>query len=122
MDQSPGNDQSSRQRDDSSPAESQRNRREPGLGDPYYPQAGNSGYDVTKYQIMINWDPATQSITGTTAISARATQQLNSFYVDLACTPTRSASMVCLRRPAHEASPTSTSNPRSRSPSAARSR
>ena len=26
---------------------------EPGLGDPYYPQAGNSGYDVTKYQILI---------------------------------------------------------------------
>ena len=57
---------------------------EPGLGDPYYPQAGNSGYDVTKYQIMINWDPATQSITGTTTISAQATQRLNSFYVDLA--------------------------------------
>jgi len=57
---------------------------EAGLGDPYYPQAGNSGYDVTKYQIMINWDPATQSITGTTTISAQATQRLNSFYVDLA--------------------------------------
>ena len=56
---------------------------EPGLGDPYYPQAGNSGYDVTKYQIMINWDPATQAITGTTTISALATQQLNSFYFDL---------------------------------------
>ncbi len=56
----------------------------PGLGDPYYPQAGNSGYDVTKYQIVINWDPATQSITGTTTISARATQQLDSFYFDLA--------------------------------------
>jgi aminopeptidase N len=56
---------------------------EPGLGDPYYPQAGNSGYDVTKYQIMINWDPTAQAITGTTTISALATQQLNSFYFDL---------------------------------------
>ena len=55
----------------------------PGLGDPYYPQAGNSGYDVTKYQIMINWDPGSQTLTGTTIISARATQQLNSFYFDL---------------------------------------
>jgi aminopeptidase N len=55
----------------------------PGLGDPYYPQAGNSGYDVTKYQIMINWDPTTQTLTGTTTISARAIQQLNSFYFDL---------------------------------------
>src|SRR5512132_2172966 len=51
----------------------------PGLGDPYYPQAGNSGYDVTKYQIMINWDPTTQTLIGTTTISARAIQQLNSF-------------------------------------------
>ena len=57
---------------------------EPGLGDPYYPHAGNSGYDVAKYQIMINWDPGTQTITGTTTISARATQHLNSFYFDLA--------------------------------------
>lgn len=57
---------------------------EPGLGDPYYPQAGNSGYDVAKYQIMINWDPRSQTITGTTTISARATQHLNSFYFDLA--------------------------------------
>src|SRR5215218_987362 len=56
---------------------------EPGLGDSYYPQAGNSGYDVTKYQILINFDPPTQTITGTTTISARATQQLNSFYFDL---------------------------------------
>jgi aminopeptidase N len=55
----------------------------PGLGDPYYPQAGNSGYNVAKYQIVINWDPATQTITGTTTISAQATQQLNSFYFDL---------------------------------------
>ena len=57
---------------------------EPGLGDPYYPRAGNTGYDVTKYQITINWNPATQVITGTTTIIARATQQLNSFYFDLA--------------------------------------
>jgi aminopeptidase N len=55
----------------------------PGLGDPYYPQAGNSGYDVANYQIVINWDPATQAITGTTTINAQATQQLNSFYFDL---------------------------------------
>ena len=57
---------------------------EPGVGDPYYPQAGNSGYDVTRYQIMINWDPKTQTITGTTTLTARATQSLNSFYFDLA--------------------------------------
>src|SRR4029450_7220867 len=57
---------------------------EAGLGDPYYPEAGNSGYDVSKYQIMINWDSTAQVITGTATISARATQQLNAFYFDLA--------------------------------------
>ena len=56
---------------------------EPGLGDPYYPHAGNSGYEVTKYQILINWDPETQSMMSTTTFSARAVQQLNSFYFDL---------------------------------------
>ena len=38
---------------------------EPGLGDPYYPEAGNSGYDVAKYQITVSWDPASGTLTGT---------------------------------------------------------
>lgn len=56
----------------------------PGLGDPYYPDAGNGGYDVGKYQISLSWDPKTESMTSTTTIYARATQALRSFYVDLA--------------------------------------
>src|SRR4029453_3288039 len=57
---------------------------EPGLGDPYYPQGGNSGYAAAKYQIMINGAPGSQTITVRTTISARATQHSNSFYFDLA--------------------------------------
>ncbi|HWJ52497.1 MAG TPA: M1 family metallopeptidase [Propionibacteriaceae bacterium] len=57
---------------------------ERGLGDPYYPEAGNSGYDVAKYQISVSWDPASATLTGTTTITARATQSLESFYFDLA--------------------------------------
>ena len=57
-------------------------RGEPGLGDPYYPEAGNSGYDVAKYQIAVSWDPAKTTLSGTTVISARATQRLQSFYLD----------------------------------------
>jgi aminopeptidase N len=60
-----------------------------GLGDPYYPDAGNGGYDVAKYQIGISWDPASATLTGTTTISARATQALESFYLDLALPMTR---------------------------------
>jgi aminopeptidase N len=62
---------------------------ERGLGDPYYPEAGNGGYDVAKYQISVSWDPASGTLTGTTTISARATQSLESFYFDLALPATR---------------------------------
>ncbi len=57
---------------------------EPGVGDPYYPEAGNGGYDVARYQILINWDPGNEAMTSTTTFSARATHELRSFYVDLA--------------------------------------
>ena len=57
---------------------------QPGVGDPYYPDAGSSGYDATKYQIAVNWDPVTETMTATTTISARALQPLSSFYFDLA--------------------------------------
>ncbi len=62
---------------------------ERGLGDPYYPEAGNGGYDVSKYQISVSWDPASATLTGTTTISARASQALESFYFDLALPTTR---------------------------------
>jgi aminopeptidase N len=57
-------------------------RGEPGLGDPYYPEAGNSGYDVAKYQISVSWDPGRTTLSGTTVVSARANHRLQSFYLD----------------------------------------
>ncbi|MGI3783063.1 MAG: M1 family metallopeptidase [Janthinobacterium lividum] len=54
-----------------------------GLGDPYYPDAGNGGYDVTRYQIGVSWDPKTEVLSGTTTISARSLQGLHSFFLDL---------------------------------------
>ncbi len=54
-----------------------------GLGDPYYPDAGNGGYDVTRYQIDVSWDPRTEVLIGTTTISAHALQGLHSFFLDL---------------------------------------
>jgi aminopeptidase N len=54
-----------------------------GVGDPYYPDAGNGGYDVTRYQIGVSWDPRTEVLSGTTTISARSLQGLHSFYLDL---------------------------------------
>ncbi|GGP57272.1 M1 family metallopeptidase [Saccharothrix coeruleofusca] len=54
----------------------------PGIGDPYYPNAGNGGYDVSHYDIRLNYQPATDNLSGTTTILARSTQDLNRFNLD----------------------------------------
>ncbi|MGQ4600259.1 M1 family aminopeptidase [Nocardia sp. R6R-6] len=56
----------------------------PGLGDPYYPLDGNGGYDVQHYDVAIDYDPPTHWLTGTTKISATATQGLARFNLDFA--------------------------------------
>lgn len=60
-----------------------------GVGDPYFPDYGSSGYDAATYTIAVDFDPKTQRLTGTTTIAARATEELASFYVDLALPVTR---------------------------------
>src|SRR5829696_6299668 len=57
---------------------------EPSVGDPYFPDAGSSGYDVIKYEIAINWDVKSEAMRSTAKITARAGQPLSSFYLDLA--------------------------------------
>jgi aminopeptidase N len=54
-----------------------------GAGDPYFPQAGNGGYDVSHYSLTLGYEPATRQLTGTAVISARATQNLSRFDLDL---------------------------------------
>ncbi|ONM50385.1 M1 family metallopeptidase [Nocardia donostiensis] len=56
----------------------------PGLGDPYYPLDGNGGYDVSHYEVDIDYDPAAHQLTGSTRIDATATQALTSFNLDFA--------------------------------------
>ena len=55
----------------------------PGVGDPYYPDYGNGGYDVRHYRVAVDYDPAADSIEGRTTIRARATQRLTQFDLDL---------------------------------------
>ncbi|GAB3360877.1 M1 family metallopeptidase [Modestobacter lapidis] len=55
----------------------------PGIGDPYYPLAGNGGYDVGSYDLALTYDPATDLLRATATIEARATQFLSSFNLDL---------------------------------------
>lgn len=54
-----------------------------GLRDPYFPKAGNGGYDVTHYGLTLAYDPAARRLTGTADITARATQDLSAFDLDL---------------------------------------
>lgn len=54
-----------------------------GLGDPYFPLAGNGGYDVVSYQLDLGYDPATDRLDGTVRIEATASQRLSRFDLDL---------------------------------------
>ncbi|TDD61394.1 M1 family peptidase [Kribbella antibiotica] len=54
----------------------------PGIGDPYFPLAGNGGYDVSHYDISLKYQPKTDLLTGTTTILAKASQELSSFNLD----------------------------------------
>ncbi|MET0491774.1 MAG: M1 family metallopeptidase [Actinoplanes sp.] len=53
-----------------------------GLGDEYFPDYGNSGYDVSHYDIRLRYYPESDRLTGTTTILATATQDLSSFNLD----------------------------------------
>jgi aminopeptidase N len=54
-----------------------------GAGDPFYPNAGNGGYDVGHYSLKIDYEPQNEQLAGDVTISARATQDLSSFNLDL---------------------------------------
>src|SRR5215470_17989475 len=55
----------------------------PGLGDPFFPLAGNGGYDVSNYSLRLTYDPGTRHLVGSAAVSATATQNLFRFDLDL---------------------------------------
>lgn len=55
----------------------------PGVGDPYFPQLGNGGYDVRHYGLDVAYNPDTDRLDGRTTITARATRSLSSFNLDL---------------------------------------
>ena len=54
-----------------------------GVGDPYFPNDGNGGYDVRHYDLDLRYDPATDVLAGSATITARATQNLSRFNLDL---------------------------------------
>ncbi|MGZ3142025.1 M1 family metallopeptidase [Lentzea chajnantorensis] len=54
----------------------------PGAGDPYFPGYGNGGYDVSHYDIRLNYNPNGDQLSGTTTILAKATEDLTQFNLD----------------------------------------
>ncbi|GHD85881.1 metallopeptidase [Streptomyces naganishii JCM 4654] len=54
-----------------------------GAGDPYFPLAGNGGYHVSHYGLTLAYDPKTGHLDGTAVLTARATQRLTRFDLDL---------------------------------------
>ncbi|HWC22497.1 MAG TPA: M1 family metallopeptidase [Flexivirga sp.] len=53
-----------------------------GAGDPYYPMDGNGGYDVSHYDVGIDYTPSTTMLIGDTTVTATTTQQLEQFDLD----------------------------------------
>src|SRR5664279_460258 len=58
-----------------------------GIGDSYFPKDGNGGYDVGHYAVHDSYRFTSGRLSGHTVLSARATQNLSSFPLDLMLTP-----------------------------------
>jgi aminopeptidase N len=55
----------------------------PGMGDSYFPKLGNGGFDALHYDLDVAYAPDTGRLDGRTTLTARATQSLSSFDLDL---------------------------------------
>lgn len=54
-----------------------------GVRDPFFPKAGNGGYQVEHYDLDLDYDPVGGQLHATAVITARAEQALSSFNLDL---------------------------------------
>jgi aminopeptidase N len=54
-----------------------------GVGDPYFPDLGNGGYDVEHYDLDLTWHADAGTLAGVATITATATQDLSRFDLDL---------------------------------------
>ncbi|MGW2025799.1 M1 family metallopeptidase [Streptomyces decoyicus] len=55
----------------------------PGIGDPYFPELGNGGFDALHYDLGVSYHPGSGRLDGRTTLAARATQNLSAFDLDL---------------------------------------
>jgi len=54
-----------------------------GAGEPFFPRAGNKGYDVSSYDVRLRYAPQSGRVQATAAIAAVARQGLSGFSLDL---------------------------------------
>src|SRR5437868_12489157 len=54
-----------------------------GVGDAYFPLEGNGGYDARHYSLNLRYDPDYDQLDGIVTLTAKATQDLSSFDLDL---------------------------------------
>lgn len=54
----------------------------PGIGDPYYPASGNGGYEVSHYDLRLQYQPKTDLLEGTATLLTTAKQDLSRFNLD----------------------------------------
>ena len=54
-----------------------------GSGDPFFPNAGNGGYDVSHYSLTLDYAQLSNQLAGDVVIDATATQNLRRFNLDL---------------------------------------
>lgn len=73
---------------------------DPSIGDPYYPEAGNGGYDVESYHVDLVWDPATRDLVATTTIVAEVTasERLGQITFDLETTDSDDAPTLAVTK------------------------
>ena len=53
-----------------------------GVGDPFFPDQGNGGYDAAAYELDLAYNPGSKRLRATTVITADATQNLSRFDLD----------------------------------------
>ncbi len=54
-----------------------------GVGDPFFPRAGNGGYEVSHYELALRYAPSRDRLRAVATIRATATEGLNRFDLDL---------------------------------------
>ncbi|MCC3769512.1 M1 family metallopeptidase [Streptomyces sp. UNOC14_S4] len=62
----------------------------PGAGDPLFPLDGNGGYHALHYGLDLSYEPATAHLDAEAVVTARATQDLSRFDLDLSGLTVRS--------------------------------